>query len=256
MSGLPVGESALEEFLFDKRQGHCEFFASSFAILLRSAGVPARLVGGYVGGDYNELGGYYLVTERMAHVWVEAYLAGTGWVRVDPSVFAENSAEAVGAGGRGGAGAMTVRMFVDSLDHAWNRIVITYDFERQLDAARGISERIEGGGLKRYASRLLPVAWIVICLAAVVYFWRWGMMQTFSRDQRLLRQFCRVIRRDTGIAPDLSRRGIFGLADASGDERVRRFADIYAGAVYRDRPLSDEEYAQLKTICRNGFGSQ
>ncbi|MEI6826125.1 MAG: DUF3488 and transglutaminase-like domain-containing protein, partial [Desulfuromonadales bacterium] len=69
---LATGDNALEQFLFDKKQGHCEFFASSFAMLLRLAGVPCRLVGGYLGGEYNEMGGYYIVTEDKAHVWVEA----------------------------------------------------------------------------------------------------------------------------------------------------------------------------------------
>ena len=63
MTGLPTGEDALEKFLFESKQGNCEFFASSFALILRGAGVPARLVGGYLGGEYNELGGYFLVSE-------------------------------------------------------------------------------------------------------------------------------------------------------------------------------------------------
>ncbi|HBA71071.1 MAG TPA: DUF3488 domain-containing protein, partial [Geobacter sp.] len=93
MSGLPTGERALEQFIFDGKQGHCEFFASAFAVLLRGAGVPCRLVGGYVGGDYNQLGGYYLVSEDMAHVWVEAFIEGRGWLRIDPSSFATNAGE-------------------------------------------------------------------------------------------------------------------------------------------------------------------
>ncbi len=77
---LPGSESPMEEFLFIKKRGYCEFFASSFALLLRMADVPARLVGGYLGGNYNNLGDYYQVTEDMAHVWVEAWLIQSGLV--------------------------------------------------------------------------------------------------------------------------------------------------------------------------------
>src|SRR6185369_3467324 len=90
---LATGDRALEQFLFEKKQGHCEFFASSFALLLRAAGVPCRLVGGYLGGEYNELGGYYLITNDKAHVWVEAFIEGSGWMRIDPSSFAANAGE-------------------------------------------------------------------------------------------------------------------------------------------------------------------
>ena len=92
-TGLPVSGEPLVEFLTKNKRGNCEFFASSCALLLRLAGVPARLVGGYLGGEYNQLGGYYVVTGEQAHVWVEAYLEGTGWVRVDPTRWAVNGGD-------------------------------------------------------------------------------------------------------------------------------------------------------------------
>lgn len=66
-------------FLFDTRRGHCEYFASAMALLLRSAAIPARVVGGYVGGEWNELGGYLLVRRSRAHTWVEAWIPGKDW---------------------------------------------------------------------------------------------------------------------------------------------------------------------------------
>ena len=82
-TGLPQSGEPLVEFLTVKKRGTCEYFASSCAVLLRLSGIPARLVGGYLGGEYNDLGGYYVVTENRAHVWVEAYLEGEGWVRIE-----------------------------------------------------------------------------------------------------------------------------------------------------------------------------
>ena len=81
---LPATADPIDTFLFVSKRGYCEYFASSFAILLRLAGVPTRLVGGYLGGDYNELGGYYLITQDLAHVWVEALNDEGIWQRIDP----------------------------------------------------------------------------------------------------------------------------------------------------------------------------
>jgi transglutaminase-like putative cysteine protease len=82
------------EFILDEREGHCEFFASAMAILLRLRGVPARLVGGYRVTEKNPIGDYYIVRERNAHAWVEAYLPGKGWTTFDPTPAAELAPDA------------------------------------------------------------------------------------------------------------------------------------------------------------------
>lgn len=80
ISGDPV-----DGFLFDTRAGFCEHYASSFVFLMRAAGVPARVVTGYQGGEWNRTGGYLLVRQSDAHAWAEVWLQGRGWVRVDPT---------------------------------------------------------------------------------------------------------------------------------------------------------------------------
>jgi hypothetical protein len=75
----------VDEFLFETRRGFCEHYASSFTVLMRAAGIPARVVTGYLGGELNELGGYYVVRQSDAHAWSEVWLAGEGWVRTDPT---------------------------------------------------------------------------------------------------------------------------------------------------------------------------
>ena len=80
-----LGVDAVDDFLFNARKGFCEHFASAFAVLMRAAGVPTRLVGGYQGGEWNELGEFLVVRQSDAHVWCEVWLAGQGWVRVDPT---------------------------------------------------------------------------------------------------------------------------------------------------------------------------
>lgn len=79
------GESLIDRFLFGSRKGFCEHFAGSFAFLMRAAGVPARVVAGYQGGERNQFGGYLVVRQSDAHAWCEVWLAETGWVRVDPT---------------------------------------------------------------------------------------------------------------------------------------------------------------------------
>ena len=78
-------KTALEHFLFQRKEGHCEYFASAMVILLRSAGVPARLVNGFVGVEWNEWGNYLIIRQNHAHSWVEAFLPGKGWTVYDPT---------------------------------------------------------------------------------------------------------------------------------------------------------------------------
>jgi protein-glutamine gamma-glutamyltransferase len=80
-----LGADMVDEFLFETRRGFCEHYASSFTVLMRAAGIPARVVVGYQGGEYNEVGEYWVVRQADAHAWSEVWLPGRGWVRVDPT---------------------------------------------------------------------------------------------------------------------------------------------------------------------------
>src|SRR5207249_5266364 len=75
----------LDQFLFHRRTGFCEHYAASFATLMRLAGVPARVVVGYLGGEYNDLGRFFLVRQADTHAWCEVWLPDSGWTRVDPT---------------------------------------------------------------------------------------------------------------------------------------------------------------------------
>jgi transglutaminase-like putative cysteine protease len=76
---------SVDDFLFNTRRGFCGHFASSFTMLMRAAGIPARVVGGYQGGDWNPIGGYLIVRQSHAHAWSEIWLPGRGWTRIDPT---------------------------------------------------------------------------------------------------------------------------------------------------------------------------
>ena len=244
---LPVGDTALEQFLFEKKQGHCEFFASSFALLLRAAGVPCRLVGGYLGGDYNQWGGYYQVTEDKAHVWVEANIEGSGWVRIDPSSFANNAGD-LWTDSRSRSFKLRLSMAIDSFNHSWNRSVISYDFEQQINIAHQVSS-----GLEKIRSvknlRSLAFFCAVLLLLAGGYFGARRVSLFSSREQRILRHFLRTVGHPCDIALE-ERIGLFEIASAADNCHVSDFVSIYAGAIYRDRKISNEEYLRLQQILR------
>jgi transglutaminase-like putative cysteine protease len=130
-----LGRNSVDEFLFDTKIGYCEHFSSSFTFLMRAAGIPARVVTGYVGGYLNPLGDYWLVRNSNAHAWSEVWLHGRGWVRVDPT--AAVSPERVflrSTGGVGGPGGGSLGEFYNVSDwmrHAWNDFVLGFNAARQ-----------------------------------------------------------------------------------------------------------------------------
>lgn len=242
-TGLPVGENSLEEFLLDKGRGHCEFFASSAALLLRLSGVPARLVGGYYGGEYNDIGGYYVVTEEMAHVWVEAYVTGKGWVTIDPSRWAVNFAGARENSAR--SYLQRMELMIDAFSYYWNVAIINYDLERQL---RLISSA--NIGLKKFSPRIGMI--LVLCLAAfaslvataVFVSKKWGK---HSREERVLMRFLRTVKKRYRIqlTPGM---GLLELSASIDDAAARRFVALYTGKIYRDRRLEPEEIRELNRL--------
>jgi protein-glutamine gamma-glutamyltransferase len=121
----------LEDFLFAEKDGHCEYFASAAAILLRLGGVPTRYVNGFLGGEWNAMRGAVTVRENRAHSWVEAYLGREGWVRVDatPSQ-ARNSHMG------------TLRQLLDSAELFWGRWVIEYSASQQFLLAQRLGQKL------------------------------------------------------------------------------------------------------------------
>ncbi|HEX9024038.1 MAG TPA: transglutaminaseTgpA domain-containing protein [Geobacteraceae bacterium] len=244
-SGLPVSADPLADFLLVTRRGNCEFFASSFALLLRMAGVPSRLVGGYFGGEYNELGGYYLVTEDMAHVWVEVYLAGKGWVTFDPSTLAVDFRKREEAKEAGLAHRLA--LFADSCSYYWNIAVITYDLEKQIQLAGRLDFRMKHLALPPHPERTLiyggAALLFLICLVMAA---RRGRL---SREERVVRRFLRIVGKRCNCAV-LPSTGLHELAARCRDPLIDEFVEIYSRSVYGDRRLTDAEYRRLRDLLR------
>jgi transglutaminase-like putative cysteine protease len=140
----PLDANSVDEFLFTTRQGFCEHYASSFVFLMRAANIPARVVTGYLGGEFNEVGNYYIVRQSDAHAWAEVWLAEKGWVRVDPTgaIAPERVQRGLSAALSDNAALpfmernppqwmRDLRFNLDSLANQWNQWVLGYDTERQ-----------------------------------------------------------------------------------------------------------------------------
>lgn len=146
-----LGRDSIDEFLFEARRGFCEHFASSFVFLMRAAGVPARIVTGYQGGEVNPMGNYLIVRQADAHAWVEVWMRGEGWVRMDPTAAVSPQriqagfSAALPAGERlplmrrtDSALLRNVRFALDAAANGWNQWVLGYSAQRQ----REVFERL------------------------------------------------------------------------------------------------------------------
>lgn len=242
---LPGPQAPIDDFLFEKKRGYCEYFASSFALLLRLEGVPTRLVGGYYGGSWNEFGGYYAITEDMAHVWVEALIDGA-WQRLDPSRLARNGPAAL-AGGRERT-APWGRSLLDAAEYYWTRTVITYDLGRQLALVRKAGRGLRGLHPAAPSARVLVVPGLVLLLAGGGI-WLLRRLR-IPAERRLAQRFLRLAARRYGLGEISATEGLSHLADRLDDPRCREFAQIFGGAVYRDRKLTRAEKERLQILLK------
>jgi transglutaminase-like putative cysteine protease len=140
----PLGSNPVDQFLFDSKRGFCEHYASAFAVMMRAAGIPSRIVLGYQGGEMNPMGKYMIVRQADAHAWTEVWLPGRGWYRVDPT--AAVAPERIEEGRYGamldGIGASwgleapsqwlyRVTMTWDAMNAKWNEWILAYGPDNQ-----------------------------------------------------------------------------------------------------------------------------
>lgn len=132
----------LEEFLFARKTGYCEHYATAMVIMLRTVGVPARLVTGFMATEWNEYGHYYIVRQQDAHAWVEVYLPHSGWIRMDPTPTEDNPPA-------GGPVWKVLGPIVDNIKLQWNRLFVQYSAADQLAVVREL--KAEGMSVRNKA---------------------------------------------------------------------------------------------------------
>jgi len=139
-----VPHDPLANFLFERRQGHCEYFASSMAVMLRILGIPSRVVNGFRTGEFNDLTSQYVVRASNAHSWVEAYFPGHGWVAFDPTPGASIAAT---------TGWSRISMYADAMASFWREWIVNYDVVHQQALA------VSAGSRSRYWFSVLRRWW-------------------------------------------------------------------------------------------------
>jgi transglutaminase-like putative cysteine protease len=244
----------LEQFLFRRRVGFCEHYAASFATLMRLAGVPARVVVGYLGGEYNDLGHFFLVRQADTHAWCEVWLPDSGWTRVDPTTAVAPGRASLDFTSfletRGVSGQMqsprsafftqlarsalftNARLALETLSYEWDTRVLAFDADVQ-------EVLLDSMGLANRGPFVLIVEILIVAIALLVIYFGWMQLRTRSRADQvkaLYERFCRKaarlgVRRDPWEGPaDFSRRAALLLPDQS--ERIRQISNIYIALRY------------------------
>jgi len=216
----------LEEFLFESRAGNCEYFAAALAVMLRTQGIPARVVAGFQRGEWTPFGRYFTVRMRDAHAWVEAYVAGTGWITLDPSPRAEPEA------------ASSAAQYLDALRLRWYRYVINWSLRDQVEVATTIrrqatSWRVDWTALRAWRPPVVayPVA-AGLGLFVVWWLWRRRAGAAGRAAERIPGFYVRALRA-------LARRGLTPGAGETAREFGARAASTLPGAAPALARLTD-----------------
>jgi len=171
-----LGDDSVDEFLFGTRRGFCEHYAGSFALLMRAAGIPARVVTGYQGGEYNNVGNYLIVRQSDAHAWTEVWLENRGWVRIDPTAAVSPSRIEQGLDDALSDDESIFRIqnrnplfgnllySWDNLQHSWNDWVINYDNRKQ----RNFLSKLELG-IENWSDMVFAMVFLLLSVTGL--FW-------------------------------------------------------------------------------------
>jgi protein-glutamine gamma-glutamyltransferase len=248
----------LDQFLFHRRIGFCEHYAASFATLMRLAGIPARVVVGYLGGEYNDLGHFFLVRQADTHAWCEVWLAESGWTRVDPTTAVAPGRASLDLTSflerRIASGEMEarrsalltqlarsalfthVRLALETLSYEWDTRLLAFDADVQ-------EVLLDSIGLANRGPFVLIIEIVIVAIALLVIYFSWMQLRTRSRADRvkaMYDRFCQKaarlgVQRNPWEGPsDFSKRAEQLLPDES--ERIRQISNTYIALRYAAEP--------------------
>jgi len=219
--------------------------------MLRVAGVPSRMVGGYRGGYYNEVGRYYLVPQKNAHVWVEAFIPQKGWVRVDPT---PTSVDTFSASKKGNI-FLKVSIFFDTINYYWNTIIINYNLQSQLSIARSIYKGLRKPSLPFSLTRHhVAISFIVIALLSLAAFLIKSLtLNKKTKEMKILSRFLRSMER-AGYKKTNSQ-GLEEFVASLHNEKLKshalRFVKTYEKLYYTDTKLDKKDIRNLEMILND-----
>ena len=245
-----LGAHSVDEFLFSTRRGFCEHFASSFVVLMRAAGVPARVVTGYQGGVENPMGDYLIVRQADAHAWAEVWLPARGWVRVDPTAavspmrIESGVAAALPANDplpllmrTDNAWLKRTRFALDAITNGWNQWVLGYTADRQMR----IMSQLMGPGI---SWRSIAVALIGVTLAVV------ALLAIFTLRRHVHPERDPVLTVWNRLSAKLGKRGLSRLPSEGPVDYIDRVAKALPAQAAQIRTIG-----RLYTKLRYGLGS-
>ena len=263
----PLTADPIDEFLFRTRRGFCEHYASSFTFLMRAAGVPARVVVGYQGGEQNTLGSHLLVRQYDAHAWAEVWLQGQGWVRVDPTAAVAPDRIELGLRGslQGEAeeqGALTsldsfaaggllgrLQLWADYVDFRWQTWVLGYDNQFQLQVLRRLLGDVTP---LRVAVSLIVAITLLLGLYMFVLLRQSGKLQQTVLEREFWRVHQRLERHTgqslpAGLSPEGLARAVEVQTPKAGPV-ARQWAGYYQQLLYN--PGFGAGKAQIRHLRR------
>jgi transglutaminase-like putative cysteine protease len=239
----PLGSDPVDRFLFDTRRGFCEHYASAFAVMMRNAGIPTRIVLGYHGGEINPMGGHLIVRQSDAHAWTEVWLEGIGWRRVDPTAavapdridYGASDAAFEGLGEAWGLSAPSallhkLSLTVDAINAKWNDWVLGYGPDTQSRFMTWLGMR-DPDWRKMMLTLVAAVAAIVVLISALLM-----LRYRPPRRDAATRLYLRFVRK-TGVQPDVGETPLGFAARARDaarvpDTTIDRITDAYLETRY------------------------
>ena len=175
-----LGNNVVDDFLFGSRRGFCEHYAGSFALLMRAAGIPARIVTGYQGGEFNSVGNYMIVRQSDAHAWTEVWIEDRGWIRIDPTAAVSPDRIELGLDDALADEISNFRIQTrnpifgnllygwDNLQHSWNNWVLNYDERKQRDFLSKLDM-----GIDNWSDMVITLVVMLSAITGVFWFTAW-----------------------------------------------------------------------------------
>lgn len=258
-----LGDDTVDDFLFESKQGFCEHYASSFVFLMRAANVPARVVTGYLGGEFNDFGNYYIVRQSDAHAWAEVWLAGQGWVRVDPtgaiaparlqsnlSAALSDNAALPFLARNPPQWMLKLRLNWDTLSNQWNQWVLGYDSERQFAFLTRLG--MESITWQKIAMHMLAAIGVVIALFSLIMLRHLFAVKPDPVQAAWLK-FCRKLVK-AGLPPRAAHEAAHDYAMRLGKIRPDLAATLYAIATHYSQlrygaPQSEQQMDAFLQRC-------
>lgn len=271
LSPPPLNDNRIDEFLFNTRAGFCEHYSSSFTYLMRAAGVPARVVVGYQGGQLGRDGKSWEVRQMDAHAWSEIWLAGRGWVRVDPTSFVaperiergmDDMTQSAGAAmfGDGASAQLSYQQFkmlqqarrlFDQASYYWQRDVVGYDQDSQK------SSLLKWFNIRSVYQQIVTMFVVLMLLVTALALWLWWRRRkVWDKTDRLMVQLSqRLAKKDKTLARADSEGVLAWLArirpHIQNPETVQQIEQAYRQARYSQQVDVAAHNQQLKHLTQS-----